>query len=346
MAAASIGAVVATADDLIDRRGASAPVRGEITNANRTEVTVKIPTKPEVKIPANEITRVRFNGEKPQINLVRSEEAAGRLAKALDGYRDALRDVPANQSALKADLEFLIARTTAKLAAEDPKLLGDAARELERFRSAHPDHFRDFEALSLLGNVQLLQNDFAKARATFRQLSEAPWSDVKLTARNAEGRILLAENKIDEAVRAFEESISAAGDNAAHASQRVEAMLGKATALEKKSEYAEAAKILEGILEQSSENNSAVQAQACVRLGGAYQAAGNVRDALLAYLRVDVLYFNEKAWHAEALYHLSQLWARDGKPDRAADAATVLQAKYSQSEWAKKLSSKSATPTQ
>jgi TolA-binding protein len=129
----------------------------------------------------------------------------------------------------------------------------------------------------------------------------------------------------------------------ADSGRRVEAMLGKATALELKNDFATAAKTLEQIIEQSGENDSAVQAEACVRLGSAFQAAGNVRDALLAYLRVDVLYPGEKKAHAEALYHLSQLWARDGKPDRAADAATVLQAKYPESEWAKKVSSKTGT---
>jgi TolA-binding protein len=74
-----------------------------------------------------------------------------------------------------------------------------------------------------------------------------------------------------------------------------------------------------------------------VRLGHCQQAAGHVREAILAYLRVEVLFKKEKRWRAEALYQLTELWETDGKPDRSHATATLLKTDYPDSEWAKKL---------
>jgi len=341
---AAVALVVATAgslaaEDIVERKNGASPLRGEIAGSTRTDLTLKVPSKPEVKVPANEIARVRFNGEKPQLNLVRSEESAGRLREALEGYRQASQEVSPTQSGLKTDLEFLIARTTAKLSQVEPALRDEAATKLTDFLKAHPDHFRFYEAQLLLGNVQLARNDLAAAREAFNQLAQAPWNDTRVLAKNAAARVLLAEDKVDEALSAYQAVLAAAGTDAAGAAGRFEALLGQATCLEKKGDFTQAATVLERILEEASDDDVEIQAEASVRLGNCLQAAGKIRDALLAYLRVDVLFFKEKAYHAEALYHLSQLWARDGKPDRAADAATALQAKYPDSEWAKKVSS-------
>ena len=326
-----------SAEDLVDRKGAKAALRGEISGSTRTELTLKSPNRPDVKIPANEIVRVRFGGEKPQLLQVRSAESTGSYRKALEGYLSAAREVSAAQANLKTDLEFLIARTTAKLAAEEPALAADAAKKLDEFLKAHPENFRYYEAVLLLGNVHLAGKNGAAARAAFQQLSQAPWDDYRLAARNAAGRLLLAEDKVDEALREFEAVLASTSSEKVSAAARHEASMGKATCLERKKDFAQAAQVYEQILEDAVEEDTALQAEVSVRLGSCLQAAGKTREAILAYLRVDLLFSKEQRWRPEALYHLSQLWERDSKPDRAAAAATALQTDYPNSDWAKKL---------
>ena len=66
-----------------------------------------------------------------------------------------------------------------------------------------PDYAKPYVE-NLLGQAQLASGDAAGARATFALLAKAPWSDYKLAAQIASGRILIAENKLDEAVKEFD----------------------------------------------------------------------------------------------------------------------------------------------
>jgi hypothetical protein len=64
--------------------------------------------------------------------------------------------------------------------------------------------------------------------------------------------------------------------------------------------------------------------------------AGRTKEALLAFLHVDVLYFTTPEAHAEALANLAELWEEVQKPERAVKARQVLQERYGSSPWAKK----------
>jgi tetratricopeptide (TPR) repeat protein len=70
--------------------------------------------------------------------------------------------------------------------------------------------------------------------------------------------------------------------------------------------------------------------------GEALQKEQKWEQAVLAYLHSDLLFSNNPETHAEALYHLSQLWAKLGEPQRAAEAKEKLTTLYAGSAWAKK----------
>ena len=112
----------------------------------------------------------------------------------------------------------------------------------------------------------------------------------------------------------------------------------KAECLQKQAKFDEATKVFANILEEASDDDKKTLAETCVRLGDCYQAAGRTKEAILAYLRVDLLFPKEKNQHAEALYHLSRLFAKDGKPDKAAEAQAKLQESYPRSPWTAKSS--------
>jgi len=69
-------------------------------------------------------------------------------------------------------------------------------------------------------------------------------------------------------------------------------------------------------------------------LGNCYLKTGKNKDALQAFLHTDILFYADSESHAEALYHLSKLWATEEKPDRATAARTTLRERYSGSVWA------------
>ena len=220
----------APAVDTVTRKSTKTPASGEITKITKTDLTV-VRLKKEEKIPANDVARVKWDGEPAKLNIVRTAEEQGQLQRALDGYTEALAEAKGQK--LKTDVEFLIARTTAKMALADPTKLDEAIKKLEAFRAANADSFRYYEATDYLGQLHMAKKDSKSAQGIFTELGGAPWPDYKMAAQNYGARLMLQDKNVDGALKAFEAVIGGAPAQAgaAELSQKYVAMLGKATCL-------------------------------------------------------------------------------------------------------------------
>src|SRR5713101_4985588 len=173
----------ARANETINRKR-DKPVSGEVTGVTKTEVTIKVtsPKADTLKIPANEISSIAWTGEAPDANVARKDEEGLKLQKAIDGYQKSLAASKSTDKAAKSDLEFGIARASAKLALSDPAKLDDAIKKLEDFRSKQSDHYRFYEAIYYLGRLYAAKKDFVKAKVTFEQLGKAPWKETQMVS--------------------------------------------------------------------------------------------------------------------------------------------------------------------
>lgn len=322
--------------DSIERRGVKGAISGDITDITKSEVTIKPKTRDAEKIPANEIVRIRWDGEPIKLNAGRGQEERGYLPQALANYQESLADVKADNPNLKTEVEYLIARTTARMAFADPAKLDEAIKKLQDFQKGHANNFRYFESLLFLGRAQMAKNDYDAAKTTFDQLNQAPWGDYKMSAQIGTARVLLEQQKFDEAMAAFESVIKMPGNSPAETSRRQEALLGKATCLQKQQKHNEAITALNDVIEKVSPEETAIQAEAYVRQGDSLQVLGKTKEAVLAYLHVDLLFQAETDLHAESLYQLWRLSPQIGQPERAGEALARLQADYPNSEWTKK----------
>ena len=340
-----VGISPAVANETINRKRGEKPVSGEVTGVTKTEVTIKVtsPKADTLKIPANEIASIAWTGESPDANVARKDEEGLKLQKAIDGYQKSLAASKSSDKAAKADLEFGMARATAKLALSDPAKLDDAIKKLDDFRSKNSDHYRYFESVNYLGQLYAAKKDFIKAKVTFEQLAKAPWKETQMASRIASGKLLLTENKLDEAAAEYESVIAIQPEGPLEESVRQEAVLGKSRIMIAQKKYEDALKLLEEVIAKAPPDDVKVNAEAFLRQGDCLREQGNDRDAIMAYLHVDVLFRSEKAIHAEALYRLSQLWEKDGKKTRAEEARDLLRSEYESSEWAKQLKAPAAT---
>jgi tetratricopeptide (TPR) repeat protein len=321
------------------------PVSGEVSGVSRTEVTVKVKTPKEdtIKIPANDVQNISWTGEPPEANLARSDEASGKYQRAIDGYQKSLQNSKATNPLSKADLEYGITRSTAKMALLDPSHQDEAIKRLEEFRSKQSDHYRFYEAVGLLGELYLAKKELVKAQLAFDTLAKAPWKESQLAAKIASGRLLQVDNKLDDAVAAFESVISQAPEGRGEESLQQEARLGKARVLILQKKFEEAQTLLEAVIAQAAPDDARVMAEAYVRLGDCLREQSKDKDALLAYLHVDVLFGSEKALQAEALFHLSRLWEKVGQKGRAAEARDRLEGEeFRNTEWVRQLKTPAA----
>lgn len=328
----------AFAVDEITRKGADKTTRGDITAVTRDDVTIKPGIAAPVKVTSNEIIDIRWGAEPADVNIGRGFEANRNFDEALQTYEKSAKDTSLTKKEIKADVEFLIARVTARKALEiEPAGLDAAIAKADAFVKGNRDSYRFFAAISLLGELQLAKKDYVTAESTFSQLESAPFADYKMAAQIAKGRLALARNDLPAALTSYEEVLKQTPNGPAEISRRNEALLGKATVQIAQNDAASALTAISEAIKNASPEDSGVQAKAYLLQGNALKGQGKVKEAILAYLHVPVLFEKEATVNAEALYNLSVLWPQVDQPQRGAQAGADLQASYPNSEWAKKL---------
>lgn len=324
--------------DKITRKSETKLTQGTITTATRDLVTIKDSIGKSSQVPTNDIVGIDWELSEPaDMPLGRGAEKNGKYDAALDYYAKCLKDSKAKGNVL-GDIEFLIARTHARRGlTEDASKLDEAQKKLDVFVKARVDHYRHYEAVTLLGQVLLAKKDYEGADAAFTKLIGAPWPEYKLWAKNASAKIAVVKNDLAGAMTKFEDVASNKGESAPEIYRRNEAIVGKASVLVAQKNYEEALKVIATAIEALSSDDSEPMAEAFILRGDCLQAQGKPKEAILAYLAVHVLFEKERELHARALFHLAALWPKFDQPDRGDQAKKTLVDHYPTSEWAKKL---------
>jgi tetratricopeptide (TPR) repeat protein len=325
--------------DIVTQKSTNKQIQGEIGAINKTELTIKPRTGDPIKIPANDIASIKWDGEPAQLTIAKGDEEREHFDKALDTYKDAHKNATGK---LKTYLDFLIARTMAKQALVDETKLDEAINKVDAYAKANPDHIGYYEMQGYLGRLYGAKGDYAKAQAAFENLGKAPWKDFQMSAKINVGHMQLRQNNIDGAVKTFGEVASGAAETDSEKARLSEARVGQAACLVKQGKHDEALKLLDEVIKATPVDEAATMALAYVLQGDCYQAQNKMKDAALAYLHVPILFPKEKGPHAEALYHLHKVSAQIGQPDRAAEAKELLLESFPHSEWAKKLQAEGA----
>jgi tetratricopeptide (TPR) repeat protein len=159
---------------------------------------------------------------------------------------------------------------------------------------------------------------------------------VALRSKVLEARALLSQQKFAEARTVCSEAIATAATDPAtlRSQQLAKVVLARCDISEGKT--ADALQNLQKMIQENDSTDSQLFAALYNAQGEALQKEQKWEQAVLAYLHSDLLFSNNPETHAEALYHLSQLWAKLGEPQRAAEAKEKLTTLYAGSAWAKK----------
>ena len=224
-----------------------------------------------------------------------------------------------------------------ELALVDQAKGAEAADALEAFAKAHPTSRQVGPALSALVRLRLNQGDVAKAEKAVNDLK----AKVKLSPDLAKdldlasvylAKIQAKKGENEAAISALDAIVAEAGKGSPRSR---EALLAKAECLAALQKYPEAEAAVREVISQSLPEDTLVQAEAYNTLGDCLKAAGRPKDALMAYLKTDILYEGSKEQHARALAQIVELWRTLKQDGRANEVQERLRLLYPLSPYAK-----------
>jgi tetratricopeptide (TPR) repeat protein len=328
-----VGSALAEEDQVYLKRGA--PINGAIRGTTQTQVAIESRGKNQT-INVNEIRLIAFADEPQELRLGRAKAGGGKFSEGLD---DLKRVNPAaiERDIMKRDLQFYLALCEGELALSAGGDKAKAAASMLAFVRAAPKSFHFFEAARLLGDLAAAQSDYASAAKYYGAIAaNAPWPEYKMSASLSEARALLAQGSFPQAQQKFESVLGQQSDTPESKRQKLLAQVGMGQCLAHTGSPQEGIAIIEKIITDNEPTDSELFGRAYNAHGDCLLKAGRTKDALMAYLHVDVLFYSEADIHAESLYHLSKLWGEIERPDRAAAARNLLEQRYAGSGWADK----------
>lgn len=314
----------------------SGGVLGKVISASPLTIELDQGSGAERKeIPVNQIDIIFYGDEPGSLKVAKNNILSGHYEEALSALARVKTDAISRKE-FREDVDFYTALSTAQLAIGGSGKIADAGRLMIAFTKNYPDSYHYFQACEIVGDLLVANRSYAQAEEFYAKVAKAPWLDYQMRADTAVGRALLAQGKNSEALKAFEKVLASQRGDALSQAQFQAAKMGKAAVLVAMKRNDEAVKLIESILQQTDTEDAAAMARAYNILGNALRQEGKNKEALTAFLHVDLLYFSSPDAHAEALYNLGELWDELHKTDRAARARQTLEQQYKNSPWAQK----------
>ncbi|MGI9443392.1 MAG: tetratricopeptide repeat protein [Rubripirellula sp.] len=330
---ADASCAVAEEDQVYVNRGGS--VRGKVGAVSPVQVTVAVGTQKQ-NVSTNDIRVINFGDEPPALRQGRARAVAGKYDLALED----LKKVDASsitRPILKLDLQFYLALCQGRQALKTGAGKNEATAAMLAFvrTAASSNHF--FQAADLLGDLAVSQGDFENAVKYYGGISsKAPWSEYRMRAQLAEADARVKQGRFADAQKRYESILTQKADTPEVKRLKLLAEVGRGKCLAETASVDEGITALEKLIAENDTADTELFGRAYNALGDCLQRSNKPKDALMAYLHVDILFYGDSETHAEALYHLSKLWQVAKNQDRAAVAGNLLKQRYAGSVWAEK----------
>ncbi len=323
------------AKTFLDRvRVSGQSVKGEIVEMTKKNVVLLKDTT-KTTIANNRILSIIYQTE--PFNL-----AQARLKIANGGYREAmvhlnkLDENKSDRGYIRQDIAFYKAYAKGKLALGGDGSLKEAGRDIARFLKRSPQNYHFYIGAELMGDLLTELGEHSAAEQQYKVVAEASWADYQMRSQVRLGRSLQAQKKHAAAIKMFELASQTTPKTEAEKLQQAAAQLGKATSLAETGKVQAGINLVDTVIRNADPKEKELHARAFITLGNCYLKINRTKEALLAFLRVDILYSSIPVTHAEALYNLDHLWAKVGEENRSRQARKSLREKYPASRWAKR----------
>jgi len=325
------GVAKAQNDQVFGRTGT--PTRGLITKVSPTQVTIQA-TGASVDIDTKDIQRVTFGDEPAELRTARDRALAGQFGDALEELKK-VNAATIKNDVIRAEVGYYTAYSQGQLALTEGGDKAAAIALMMNFIRENPGTFHYFEGVELLGDLHYASGEFDRAAMFYGLIgSKAPWPEYQMRASVLQARSQAEAGNYTDALASFDRVLASGLNTAAAVEQKMHATVGRAVCLAATNQAEEGIKIINDLIAKNDPNDPNLFGRAYNALGACYVKAGATKEALLAYLHTDVLYFTNRQAHPEALYNLAKLWDQVNRSDRAVRARSLLQSRYPGSRWA------------
>lgn len=333
MIAVAVTATLGLADDEVFVRSKDKPYKGVIKSESPRGVVM---SGVKGMIPAENIIDVfydiasadtRLNVYRPALasekdyndpDPKKKDKRKANLADALKKYGEAYAKV--QEKAAKRHLEYKLAVLTARQALDDGADLEPAIKRLRNFKIRHPGSWQFSACLELLGRLQLDAKEFQDAEATYLELAQADVAeDTKREAELSAAQVGIKAGKHQAALAKLR---ALAAKLPKDSKYRGRAKIAEAECLLAAKKDPEATALLRQIIKDTSDKN--LKALAYNALGVHSYQGENLKEARWDFLWVDVVYNQDPAEHAKALYYLWMIFDKLGDKERAQECREAL----------------------
>jgi tetratricopeptide (TPR) repeat protein len=237
---------------------------------------------------------------------------------------------------IRQDVEFYRFYCQGKLGLAGSEDKNSAIRGLRDVEKFNPNNYHLLELSELLGELAVAVGQPEQASRYFNRLLSSTQADTKALGLYRLAEVDLAMDKPAEAQRKFSQLATASSGSPEMARLKGLAEVGIAVCQNKQGDSAGALEKLDALIEKYDSTNQELFARIYNAKGACYVSQNQPVQAVLSYLKTDLLYFTEAEAHAEALYYLKQLFPEVGENAKAADAGSRLLTQYASSSWANK----------
>lgn len=330
-----LGQAVQAADDTVRKVGGE-QIKGTVKSLSKDRVVVEKGSKEEELKPF-EVESIRFGDEPAKSVSIRTQISNGGYENALK-VLDQIDPSTLERDETKQEMQYLKAYCNAQLALGGGIDLAVAGKQMLDFIRANPDSYHFYAANELLGDMLVAAGKYENAAPYYKALADSPFDEYKMRSGVALGRARVSEKKYPEALQEFDAALAAAekASGASAETTKEAAKIGMAACLAQTGKPEEGLKLIDEVIAKLPAEEVDLHARAFVAQGNCYRKMPeHTKAALIAFLKVDKLYFSNAQAHAEALWNLAPLFFEDGKQDRANQASQLLKERYPNSPWAK-----------
>ena len=273
-------------DQVFGTKGA--PVRGRITAISPDKITLSAAGGARL-FDVKDVVRVIFGGEPGELTRARPLVAESRFQDALKELTK-LKPETIKEEMIRQEVAFLTGLCQARLALAGGEDKVAAITALKGFLGQNRNTYHFYEGVELLGELCLASNDFAQAATFYTLLAKAPWPEYQMRADIQLANAKCAGGNYAEALPVYEKLMTAGVTTPETAQQVLHATVGKAACLAATGKPDEGLKLIDEVIAKNDSGDARLFARAYNARGACHLKLQKPKEAILDYLRTELLY--------------------------------------------------------